>query len=376
MVSHQPSFHIPLGHRLEPFSNRLLLDRSRCHTRANFILQVSHHIHRLGYYFKSEILEEACQKLGYTPRGGKFVKQSDLESQHKASELSAILAKYGLQMNEKAAQRESPEQVRAAIRELFPRMPESDLNEIVKHAWEEGSQRVGTVETLELPRRVQLATIARIRHTYTDYDRLLKAFDWKEARLEVEPVCLQKLIEWRGETAGEEDNELEEIVRETIVIDDEGDVEYPTRDDEADDEDSVTEMDPGNNSDTSIEISHRPAAAEDLRAEDPDELRSRYLDRYQPSRRPNNQHTIAQRNLIAADKIRAMKGYMRNQPSKPAQDFFSRNRTTQPTPNGHYMPTHVPADARAEPPREFMQNGMLFRRVSPTWSQCSYSDVL
>ena len=115
------------------------------------------------------------------------------------------MAKYGLSMHENDA-RETPEQVSAYIKELFPRIPQDDLDKIVQHAWEEGSKRVGTNETMNLANRVQLAVTARIRHAYTDYDRLLKAFEWKEARAEVEPECVKKLKEWRGED-GTDDEE-------------------------------------------------------------------------------------------------------------------------------------------------------------------------
>lgn len=185
--------------------------------------------------------------------------------------MARAMARHGLQLDQ-PSQRESDEQVRAAIKELFPRIPEDDLKAILKHAWEEGSKRVGLNATLDLPRRVQLATIARIRHMYTDYDRLLKAFEWKHARAEVEPTCLAKLIEWRGEHEAEDDNELEEVVRETIVIDD----------DEDDDSDSVVDIDPEYNSDTSVEISHRLAGEGDLGAESQDERSRHFLSRYQP----------------------------------------------------------------------------------------------
>lgn len=70
-----------------------------------------------------------------------------------------------------------------------------------------------------MARRVQLAVVAHIRHTYTDYDKLLKTGGWIEARSKVEHVSLAKLKEWRDE-AGEQSNELEETFREVIVLDD------------------------------------------------------------------------------------------------------------------------------------------------------------
>ena len=71
-------------------------------------------------------------------------------------------------------------------------------------------------DALPLPRRVQLAVVAHIRHMYTDYDRLLKEVPWQAARLSVEQQTLSKLAEWRGER--DDPNALEEILREVIVI--------------------------------------------------------------------------------------------------------------------------------------------------------------
>lgn len=273
--------------------------------------KVSHHIHRIGYHFRSDVVDDACQELGYTYLNKRFVKEADLQAQNENSRLARAMAKHGLFLDQTLPQQNN-EQARAAIMELFPRMPEDDLKAILKHAWEEGTDRVGTNTNIELPRRVQLATIARIRHEYTDYDRLLRAFEWKEARALVEPTCLKKLIEWRGENEDENDNELEEIVRETIVIDDDDDVgPVPRRrGSEADDEDSAADIDQGYASDTSLEISHKPAALEDLGAESQDERSRRFFDRHQPL--PRN---VQQRYIDVRQKIGLARQQLRNAPA-------------------------------------------------------------
>lgn len=84
----------------------------------------------------------------------------------------------------------------------------------------QGTNRVGNAKELPLARRVQLAVVAHIRHTYTDYDKMLKTGSWMEARQKVEHVSLAKLKEWRDET-GEQSNEIEDTFREVIVLDDE-----------------------------------------------------------------------------------------------------------------------------------------------------------
>lgn len=272
--------------------------------------KVSHHIHRVGYHFRAEVVESACQELGYVLARQGFVKESQLEEQREQSKMARALAKFGLHFD---VEKETDLQVRAAVKELFPRMPEMDLTQVLRHAWEKGADRVGTNMEMDLPRRVQLAVLARIRHTYTDYDRLLRAFEWKDARALVEPVCLKKLIEWRGEVDDGNDDELEEIVRETIVIDDDDDDILS----EADDEGS-TELDDGNVSDTSIEISHNPVALEDIGAESHDESSRRFLQKY----RPPPQAAHSQRRLEDVNqKIDATRQQLRNGPVAATQRY-------------------------------------------------------
>lgn len=270
--------------------------------------KVSHHIHRVGYHFRAEVVEEACQALGYVVTRKGFVKETQLEEQREQSKMAQALAKFGLHYD---VEKETDLQVMAAVKELFPKMPERDLTQVLHHAWEKGADRIGTNMEIDLPRRVQLAVLARIRHEYTDYDRLLRAFEWKDARALVEPVCLKKLIEWRGEVDdGSNDDELEEIVRETIVIDDDDDVLS-----EADDEGS-TELEDGNVSDTSIEISHKPVALDDIGAESHDENSRMFMQKYRPM--PRTHRYYQQRDTEVQQKIDAARQSMRNAP--PAAD--------------------------------------------------------
>lgn len=71
-------------------------------------------------------------------------------------------------------------------------------------------------------RRAQLGVLAHIRHTYTNYDQLLRTGEWIAARTAVEPLCLDKLVQWRGD---DEDNTdaMSDILREVIVIPDDED---------------------------------------------------------------------------------------------------------------------------------------------------------
>ena len=84
-----------------------------------------------------------------------------------------------------------------------------------------GKGHVGTVANLSLVRRAQLAVIAHIRHTYTDYDALLKQVQYNEARRRVEKPCLDRLIRWRGDD--HDTGDMEDVLREVIVIPDDDD---------------------------------------------------------------------------------------------------------------------------------------------------------
>lgn len=279
--------------------------------------------------------------MGYVPYGDTFITTADLQQKQHNSVVAKAFARLGLNYDRVKGNEETPEQVRAAIKELFPKIPQNDLDQIVKHAWEKNTKRVGSAQDIPLPRRVQLAVIARIRHTYTDYDALLGAFgDWKGTRQEVEPACLQKLIEWRGET-GDDDETLEEIVRETIVIDDD------------DDEDARGDYS-GDTSDSSIEISQRPAVAEDLRAEEASERDHRYFQRRGPERRQ------AQQNDLARQKIQAFRSQEHN-----ARAYAHNHPTTyQHPPHGSVQRIYAPAPDSAEPPRQVIVGGQVLRLVS------------
>ncbi|KAK5110360.1 hypothetical protein LTR62_006068 [Meristemomyces frigidus] len=316
--------------------------------------KVSYHINRVGYHFRSEILDEARKQLGYVLYKGHLIKAADLEAQRRAaashSVMANTLAKYGINPDslKKDAQRESPQQVRAAIKELFPRIPEADLDQIVHHAWEEGTSRVGTNEDLELPRRVQLATIARIRHTYTDYDRLLRAFEWKEARLMVEPDCLRKLIEWRGEHDMDDDNQLEEIVRETIVIDDDDDETVPGMIYD----DSTNEFDNGDTSDASVEITHHIAADTDFAAEASEHRPRRVPNLYRPRR-----EVVDYRREIARQKIGAVRQTIRS--GAPVAYPMPSSQALPRLASDHKEIIHIDVrpDQRGQYPSEIMVDG-------------------
>ncbi|KAL8965346.1 MAG: hypothetical protein Q9197_006557 [Variospora fuerteventurae] len=125
-----------------------------------------------------------------------------------------------------------------AIRDLFPKIPERDVQLIVAQAFQKGTNKVGTAFDQPHIRRVHLAVGAYIRHTYTEYDRLLKTHGYFEARHMVEPSTLDKIIEWRDEK--DDPDAVEDILREVIVI--------------SDDEDEISEDGHFGDRDSSVEI--------------------------------------------------------------------------------------------------------------------------
>ncbi|CAA9964897.1 DUF2293 domain containing protein [Pyrenophora teres f. maculata] len=220
--------------------------------------KLSHHVHRVGHHFPMRIIELACSKFGYDYVIRKGLRKTNDRENWIARRFEAYSSR---QANHEGptTERETKIYIHDAVREMFPKIPETDLQAIVNHAFEEGTDRVGNAKGLSLARRVQLAVVAHIRHMYTDYDKLLKSAGWQAARAQVEHVSLAKLKEWRDE-AGEQSNELEETFREVIVIDD---------DDEDDDDDATStscSMSMSDGREQSMEIISSRMNAQDLQS--------------------------------------------------------------------------------------------------------------
>ncbi|KAL5118131.1 hypothetical protein ACEQ8H_003966 [Pleosporales sp. CAS-2024a] len=185
--------------------------------------KLSHHVHRVGHHFPLEIVNLACSKFGYTYDEEQGLQKD--KSRDRTNWIARGIEEYSSRQQLRgrpSTENESKEHIRGAVREMFPKIPEADLDSIVTHAFEEGTNRVGNAKELSLARKVQLAVVAHIRHVYTDYDKILKTGTWALARQSVEHVSLAKLIEWRDE-AGEPSNEIEDTFREVIVLDDDDD---------------------------------------------------------------------------------------------------------------------------------------------------------
>ncbi|KAI2631708.1 hypothetical protein GGS21DRAFT_157814 [Xylaria nigripes] len=214
---------IPVGH---PELSQECKELSREDNAMFFIVSMSkdtlkldHHMNRLGYHFRRNVVHAARYALHQ--RG--YVHEPAYEHDP------------GIPEPIPNSQWEIDQEADAVLRDLFPRIPHTDRQEIINHAFKKdgtynGDYKVGMARELTLARRVQLAALAHIRHTHTRYDALLKESDWANARKAVEKPCLDIIVKWRGDEETGRD-QLDEILREVIEISD-------TENDESEDESS------------------------------------------------------------------------------------------------------------------------------------------
>ncbi|EXJ71425.1 uncharacterized protein A1O5_05233 [Cladophialophora psammophila CBS 110553] len=183
--------------------------------------ELSREVHRVGFHFPTRIVDQVCAHYGIRLNGeGKVIDESNDETffskvYRNTDGQRPVEEKDQVTINTDAKQ---------TIKDLFPNIPNNDLYQIIKTAFQLGDRRVGTANELPLVRRAQLSVVAHIRHNYTQYDKLLRQMPYNEARHMVEKETLIKLIEWRGG----EDTTLEaatgaenDLLKEVIVISDE-----------------------------------------------------------------------------------------------------------------------------------------------------------
>ncbi|KAK0634938.1 hypothetical protein B0T17DRAFT_586596 [Bombardia bombarda] len=199
-------------------------------SQGHYSRQLSFHLNRVGHHIRESIVEQARETLG---------DQSHLLG----------VADLGLPEPIPESQEDINSQADAAIRDLFPRIPNTDRQMIIQHAFnksnlKKGEPLVGLAADLTLSRRVQLAVLAHIRHTHTRYDQLLRETSYVNARKAVESLCLDILVKWRGDEETGRD-QLDEILCEVIVISDsesDGDDEDDDDEDQSSDSSSVHEV--------------------------------------------------------------------------------------------------------------------------------------
>ncbi|KAI0596023.1 hypothetical protein F4775DRAFT_585154 [Biscogniauxia sp. FL1348] len=208
-----PGFEfVPTGH---PELSQTCKELSREQDAMIFIVSDSrdpdlleHHMNRAGYHFRQPIVDQAREIL----------------KQKGHRDYAAKTRRPGEPEPIPHSQQEINREADAVLRDLFPRIPNTDRHEIIQHAFQKdgkfnGESKVGMAKELTLARRVQLAALAHIRHTHTRYDELLKESDWANARKAVEKPCLDIIVKWRGDEETGRD-QLDEILREVIEISD------------------------------------------------------------------------------------------------------------------------------------------------------------
>ncbi|RKF80756.1 hypothetical protein GcM3_042001 [Golovinomyces cichoracearum] len=166
--------------------------------------KISEHVYRIGFHFKKAVVDEAIDFLG----------ERKLRNPCSQGHIEPI----------PVTQEEINRQADAAIRDLFPRIPNTDRQVVIEHAFKKGAMyqgepTVGTQPNIPLSRRVQLAVLAHIRHNHTRYDKLLRETSWINARKAVEPLCLDIILKWRGDEENGRD-QMDEILREVVIITD------------------------------------------------------------------------------------------------------------------------------------------------------------
>ncbi|QPG97519.1 hypothetical protein C2857_006445 [Epichloe festucae Fl1] len=170
---------------------------------------LSQQVNRLGHHVRQTIVEAARESIAHLPQLDAATPDGKPES------IPESQAEYHAQAD-------------AALRDLFPRIPNTDRQIIIEHAFTRRTngkmeQPVGFSDDIPLARRVQLAVLAHIRHAHTRYDELLKEAGWQMARKAVEELCLDIIVKWRGDEETGRD-QLDEILREVVIISDsEGD---------------------------------------------------------------------------------------------------------------------------------------------------------
>jgi hypothetical protein len=188
-------------------------------TRHQETHDLSKEVHRIGFHFPTTVVDEVCAHYGISlSASGTLIKEEDRESfrqRRQGRNQRPDDVKDQITINTEA---------RDAIKDLFPNIPDNDLHQIIKTAFQKGQKKVGTATELPLVRRAQLSVVAHVRHMYTKYDSLLRRFQWNEARSMVEGPTLRKLVEWRGDDDDGKEA-LEDVLREVIVISDDEDSE-------------------------------------------------------------------------------------------------------------------------------------------------------
>jgi hypothetical protein len=102
--------------------------------------KLSHHVHRVGHHFPLEIVNLACSKFGYVYDEAHGLRED--KSRRRTNWIAQGVEDYSsrqLLHGRPTTEKDSKEQTRGAVREMFPKIPEADLESIISHAFEKVS---------------------------------------------------------------------------------------------------------------------------------------------------------------------------------------------------------------------------------------------
>lgn len=226
--------------------------------------ELSREVHRVGYHFPTEVVSQVCTHYGIRlDSSGRLVGENDTEQL-----FMKISQKGEVVLNESVRDQVTINtEAKEIIRDLFPKIPDNDLFQIIKTAFQLGTNRVGTAEEIPLVRRAQLAVVAHIRHSYTDYDRLLRRVAYNDARHAVEEQTLQKLVEWRdadkpGDSAHRRN--VDDAVKEIVVLSDEEESDSELEEGQVDENEDVKVRSARRAEQPAVATEHRPVPLAEL----------------------------------------------------------------------------------------------------------------
>ncbi|KAI6557819.1 hypothetical protein MCOR03_005616 [Pyricularia oryzae] len=220
--------------------------------------QLGLHMNRVGHHIRRTIVEQARTSLGQSLEY--FLETASDKRPEPIPE----------------TQEEINAQADAALRDLFPRMPNTDRQMVIDRSFRKGGgEKVGLAADLTLSRRVQLAVLAHIRHTHTTYDELWRTHGWATARKAIEATCLDFIVKWRGDEETGRD-QLDEILREVIVISDSDDSDDEDNEDDDDTEDDSSETEDSDQTEAG-EIDGNMSSPRDQAPYRPDPYRPGYV---------------------------------------------------------------------------------------------------
>ena len=89
-------------------------------------------------------------------------------------------------------------EARRTIIDLFPQIPQNDLNMIIEHSYDLEQGRVGTNDQLSPVDCARISVRAHVRHVHTRYNHLLRTLSRDVALSQVSRQMGKILAEWRG----------------------------------------------------------------------------------------------------------------------------------------------------------------------------------